>query len=260
MTAGGEPASSEPCRPAAGLRHRWTVAVGAFFFRNRNAAFPIIFALTVLLLRPRVLGGPAMDHLLVMCGAVVALLGEGVRLATIGFEYIERGGKEGKVYASRLVQGGIYAHTRNPMYLGNLMIAIGMAMATGAPAAYALIIPAFLCIYLAITSTEEAFLRNRFGREYEDYCARVPRFFPSLRGLRRTLSGMRYHWKRSLRQDLSTLVGLLLGLSLLPVWRTFFLHGFAAATTLAPRAFGFSGGILAGYWAVYWLKKHGRLQ
>ncbi len=260
MTAGdGEP-SSEPFRPAAGPLHRWTVAVGAFFFRNRNAVFPLVFALMVLLLRPRVLGSPAVDHWLVVCGAVVALLGEGVRLATIGFEYIERGGKEGKVYASRLVQGGIYAHTRNPMYLGNLMIAIGMTMATGAPAAYAVIIPAFLFIYLAITSTEEEFLRNQFGREYEDYCARVPRFFPSLRGLGRTLLGMRYNWKRSLRQDLSTLVGLLLGLSLLPVWRTFFLHGFAAANAIAPRAFGLSGGILAGYWAVYWLKKHGRLQ
>ena len=185
MTTGGpHPQSAQATAPAAGGRlRRLNVTAGNLFFRYRNTLFPVIFALTVLLFRPRVILNPALSRLLIVCGAVIAVVGEFVRLVTIGYEYIERGGKEGKVYASRLVQGGIYAHTRNPMYLGNLMIAIGMSMFTGAPAAYMLLIPVFLYIYQAITATEEGFLRNRFGQEYEAYCSSVPRFAPSFRGL-----------------------------------------------------------------------------
>ena len=51
-------------------------------------------------------------------GVFVSFLGLGVRAATIGFEYVVRGGRNRQVYADHLVQGGIYAHTRNPMYLG----------------------------------------------------------------------------------------------------------------------------------------------
>ena len=244
-----------------GRLNRWNIVAGNFFFRYRNTIFPISFALIVLLLRPRViLGHPALDRILVICGIVVALSGELVRLTTIGFEYIERGGKQGKVYASRLVQGGVYSLSRNPMYVGNALIAIGMSMVCGAPASYLIVIPAFLFIYQALVAAEESYLRGRFGREYDDYCARVNRYLPSLRSGLGGFSGMRYNWKQALRQDLSTLVGLLLGLSLFPLWRTFFLQGFDAAKTEALRAFGLALAVLIGYGIVYRLKKQRRLE
>ena len=46
-------------------------------------------------------------------------------MLTIGYEYIVRGGRQGKVYAEDLVQGGVFAHSRNPLYLGNLLIIVG---------------------------------------------------------------------------------------------------------------------------------------
>ena len=113
---------------------RWNIAVGNFFFKYRNALFPAMFVLVVLTLRPGIMfGNPSLDRLLAACGAVVALAGQLVRLATIGFEYIERGGRDRRVYASRLVQGGVYGLTRNPMYVGNGLIAIGLTMAAGSP-------------------------------------------------------------------------------------------------------------------------------
>ena len=239
---------------------RWNVAVGNFFFRSRNAIFPTIIALTVLLLRPTIiLGDPALDRLLTRAGAVLALAGEAVRLATIGFEYIERGGKQGKVYASKLVQGGVYALTRNPMYVGNGLIAIGVAMVTGTPGAYLVLIPLFLFIYQAIVAAEEAYLRPRFGRDYEEYCARVNRFLPSLGQAPNAFAGMRYNWKRALRQDLSTIIGLSFGLALLPFWRLMFLQGFDAAKQAAPLALLQSAVILAVYGALHRMKKRGQL-
>ena len=205
------------------------------------------------------LGNVVFDELLVSTGAVVALTGEAVRLVTIGYEYIERGGKEGKVYASHLVQGGMYGQVRNPMYVGNVLIAVGMSLFSGAPFAYFVAIPLFLFIYQAIIMTEEDYLHRQFGKEYEAYCARVPRFIPTFREGLRSFEGMWYNWKRALRQDLSTLTALLLGLSLLPIWRTFFLEGFAAAKRIVLRTAELSLLTLAAYVILVILKKQKRL-
>ena len=232
------------------------LAVGRWVFRHRNAVFPTIFVLVVLLVRPRVLFGDlALDRWLVAAGAVIALLGQAVRLLTIGFDYIERGGKDGKVWASKLVQGGIYAHTRNPMYLGNLLIATGMCVYTGAPAAYLFIIPLFAYFYNTIMIAEEAFLREKFGPEYAAYCGRVPRMLPSRRGIRQTFGNATYDWRRAIRKDLSTMTGLLLGLACLPLWRIYFLNGFHAAKAQAPVTLALAAAVLTLYVILHQLKK-----
>ena len=240
-------------------RRSSAVAIGNFFFRYRNGAFPAVFAVTVLTLRPAVLfGNPSADRLLIRLGILVAIAGGLIRLLTIGYDYIDRGGKNKQVYASRLVHGGVYGITRNPMYVGNLLIAIGMTMVTGAPLAYLLIIPLFLCIYLTIIAAEEAYLRQRFGRDYEAYCAQVNRFLPAVRRIPQSFSGLRYDWRRAIRKDLGTITGLLLGLILFPVWRIYFLQGFHAAKHEARGALLAAVGVLFGYWFLHALKKRGR--
>lgn len=246
--------------PTPSPPRRLNIGIGNFFFRYRNNVFPILFAAAVLVGRPQVvLGNAALDRVLIATGAVTALTGEAVRLITIGYEYIERGGKKGKVYASHLVQGGMYGLTRNPMYVGNVLIAVGISLFSGAPFAYFVVVPLFLFIYQAIVMTEENYLRGQFGKDYEDYCVRVPRFVPAFRGVRRAFGGMRYNWKRALRQDLSTIAALLLGLSLLPLWRKFFLRGFDAAKAIAFRTAVLSSLILACYAVLVVLKKQKRL-
>ena len=234
----------------------WNIAIGQWLFRYRNALFPIIFTLSpLILLRPRIIGNPTIDHALVMAGAVIALLGEGVRLLTIGLDYIDRGGKNKQVWASRLVQNGMYAHTRNPMYLGNILIAVGMCMASGSPAAYFFLIPLFIFGYQAIMVAEEAYLRQAFGAEYAAYCSRVPRLLPSFNGLRKTVANLGYNWRRAIRKDLGTITGLLAGLICWPVWRVYFLEGAGAAKARAPRALGWVLVVLAAYALLHQLKK-----
>ncbi|MFQ5682323.1 MAG: methyltransferase family protein [Candidatus Binatia bacterium] len=240
------------------LRH-WNVAVGNFVFRYRDGLIPAVFLLSVLAMRPRViLGSPVLTHILLVAGALVALTGECVRLITIGYDYIKRGGKNRQVYASRLVRGGIYAGTRNPMYLGNGLIAVGMTMYTGAPQAYVFLIPFFLFFYQAIIAAEEAYLRNKFGSEYDLYCSTVNRFMPSLNSIRHALSGMPYDWRRAIRKDFGTFTALLIGLFLTPVWRTYFLQGAVAAkeTALSVLVTVCIIGIL--YSALKYLKRHTR--
>ncbi len=81
---------------------------------------------------------------------------------------------------TELTQTGPYAYTRNPLYLGSMLIASGFALALLSwPIALVLAI-GFTAIYVPVISSEEHFLRTTFP-EYEDYCARVPRLLPRLR-------------------------------------------------------------------------------
>jgi protein-S-isoprenylcysteine O-methyltransferase Ste14 len=238
----------------------WNITIGNFFFRYRNALFPLVFVLGSLLLRPQVMFGRLMmDRILSVAGFVVALLGEAVRLITIGFQYIHRGGKDGKVYAGRLVCGGMYGVTRNPMYVGNGLISIGMTMLLGSPLGYLILIPFFLFVYQAIIAAEEAYLRDKFGSEYDDYALRVSRIIPSLSSISESFADMRFDWRRSIKKDLGTIASLTIGLNVVPVWRTYFLYDTGATKSAAVRAFWLILVIMIIYLVLLKLKRSNRL-
>ena len=239
---------------------RWLIAPGDFFFKNRNALFPAVILLVTLGMRPHVLWNDwPLDRRLGQLGVLAAVLGELTRLTTIGFEYIERGGKNKQVWASRLVQGGVYGLCRNPMYVGNILIVIGMCLLARAPVAFVTIVPLFFYIYAAIVATEENFLRKKFGKEFEGYCRQVPAFIPHFREFPSSFEGMRYNWKRAIRQDLSTFVGVLFGLGLVPYWRALHFNGWVEFQSQLPRAALVTGLILVFYGFVFSLKKSGKL-
>ncbi|WP_310621842.1 methyltransferase family protein [Flexibacterium corallicola] len=78
--------------------------------------------------------------------------------------------------ASALVTGGIYGITRNPMYLGMLLILVGWSIYLSSMAAFlALLIYVFYLNMFQIKPEEEA-LKKLFGKDYEDYCQRVRRW------------------------------------------------------------------------------------
>jgi protein-S-isoprenylcysteine O-methyltransferase Ste14 len=78
-----------------------------------------------------------------------------------------------------LATSGPYAYTRNPLYLGSLLIGIGFAVAARSWWVGVALIVMFFAIYLPVIRDEEAFLRQKFP-EFEEYARRVPRMFPKL--------------------------------------------------------------------------------
>jgi protein-S-isoprenylcysteine O-methyltransferase Ste14 len=141
-------------------------------------------------------GSERLDALLDTLGLVVALTGQVLRAAVIGYVYVVRGGKNRRVYAEELVTEGFFAHSRNPLYLGNLFVLLGLFLIHGNRWVLALGVPFFLLGYTAIVAAEEAYLRDKFGDAYAAYVRDVPRWLPRLRGLRRSLGGMRFNWRR----------------------------------------------------------------
>jgi protein-S-isoprenylcysteine O-methyltransferase Ste14 len=76
-----------------------------------------------------------------------------------------------------LTTTGPYAYTRNPLYLGSMLIAAGFALALLSwPVAFVLAI-GFLLIYVPVIASEERFLSATFPG-FEEYCRRVPRLLP----------------------------------------------------------------------------------
>jgi protein-S-isoprenylcysteine O-methyltransferase Ste14 len=168
------------------------IKLGNFFFHYRNGLFPLAYALLFVPSRPLL-----NDYRTALwTGLALALAGQTIRAITVGLDYIIRGGRARQVYAERLVQGGIFAHCRNPLYVGNYLILLGVGLAANSLLFFCVAIPFFTFAYWAIIAAEENFLRHKFGGEYEDYCRRVARFWPRFSGLGRTLSSMRFNWRR----------------------------------------------------------------
>jgi len=78
---------------------------------------------------------------------------------------------------------GPYAHTRNPLYLGSILIAAGFAVAMMSWPMALVLAGGFALIYVPVIASEEQFLRNTFAG-FDDYCRQVPRLFPRLTAAR----------------------------------------------------------------------------
>ena len=74
---------------------------------------------------------------------------------------------------------GPYAYTRNPLYLGSLILAAGFAVAARSWWIVAAMLAMFAAIYIPVIAGEERFLRHAFP-DYDDYARHVPRLLPRL--------------------------------------------------------------------------------
>lgn len=96
----------------------------------------------------------------------------------------------------RLATSGPYAHTRNPLYLGSLILAAGFAVAALSWWIAAGMAALFFAVYLPVIRGEEAYLREHFP-EFEEYCRQVPRLIPRFTAFRASDSGFSWalYWK-----------------------------------------------------------------
>src|ERR1035437_4603217 len=110
---------------------------------------------------------PTRGSLLV--GAPIAALGLALRAWAAGCLAKDR----------ELATGGPYAYTRNPLYIGTLLVAAGLVVASRNIGLAILFIAVFLLVYLPVIQLEEQHLRNLFP-EYAPYAGRVPALWPRL--------------------------------------------------------------------------------
>lgn len=219
------------------------IRIGDFFFKWRNQLFPLILLTLFLAVPPRatLFGSPLTDQTRDWMAGLVVLAGLVVRFATIGWAYIKRGGHQKKVHADTLVTAGYFGLCRNPLYLGNMLIYVGLFTLHGHPAVMALGITAFWGIYTSIIAAEEHFLRAKFGAAYIAYCRDVPRWWPVLSRHGAVTRGMRFSLGRALIKDYTTIFNTALSLIVLELLERYHTASHADFMT-SLRVFG---GVLA---------------
>jgi protein-S-isoprenylcysteine O-methyltransferase Ste14 len=213
---------AESSAPAAGGRPiaKTVTRLGGWLFRHRTA-LPLPIAAALLTLR---IGEAPPSVALLVGGLVVSGLGEWLRLW--GVRHIGAISRTRSDRLGPLVDTGPFARVRNPLYIGNVLLWVGLALT----ARLVWLAPAIVVLlgleYHAIVRWEEQLLEGRRGDEYRDYCARVPRWMPSsIRSERRkrteigrsataaavTLARDRYSWRDTLFSERGTLIAMAVG-------------------------------------------------
>lgn len=108
-----------------------------------------------------------------------------------------------------LATSGPYAYTRNPLYLGSLLIGIGFAVAARSWWVGVVLVVMFFAIYLPVIRDEESFLRQKFP-EFEEYARRVPRMLPRIVPARLDADGGGFSFELYLKhREYNALIGAL---------------------------------------------------
>ena len=144
-----------------------------FFFRNRSFT-PIPFALLIIYFA-------GANNSFRFMGFILLLTGETIRIWAVS--HAGSATRTRNVGAPSLCSSGPYAHSRNPLYVGNMLMYIGIVLIAGVPNGFFMVMVTtvfFLIQYTLIISLEEETLDTLFGNEYMDYKKNVPPIIPRL--------------------------------------------------------------------------------
>jgi protein-S-isoprenylcysteine O-methyltransferase Ste14 len=113
----------------------------------------------------------------------VAFVGLAIRCHVAGHAPARTSGRNtrGQV-ADRLNKTGMYSVVRNPLYVGNLFMWLGVGLFLHDALIVAVLVLVYWLYYERIVVAEEDFLRDRFGEEFTEWAARTPVFVPRLSG------------------------------------------------------------------------------
>ncbi len=240
----------------------WLVRIGDFFFKWRNIAFPVILVTLFVLFPPpaEYWGMHWIEDFKDIFAAFMIAAGLGFRSATIGWAYIKRGGLNKQVYADKLVIEGFFGMCRNPLYVGNMLIYTGIFILHGHPFVVVAGTALYWFIYESIITAEEYYLKNKFGQDYDAYCAKVPRWIPDFSRYRDSVKDMSFSFTRSIAKDYSTIFNACIAIAAIELieqyahypWPAFVLTAQIAAVPLSL--------MLVAVLVIKRLKKTGRLK
>jgi protein-S-isoprenylcysteine O-methyltransferase Ste14 len=147
----------------------------------KNLLFTLIVPGTVGVYLPLTIAAgsePATGVVFAIAAAVLAAGGSIYAWCVWDFATFGRGTPAPIDAPKKLVERGLYAYTRNPMYVGVLTVILGWTILYRVLplAGYMAVVGA--CFHAFTVLYEEPHLRGEFGRQYDDYCARVGRWLP----------------------------------------------------------------------------------
>ncbi len=228
------------------------VALGNFLFQHRNWFFPLFYVL-LFLPSPVLMANPTLAFLI---GVSISALGQITRGLTIGFVYIFRGGDANKqIHAAKLYTNGLMAHVRNPLYIGNILILLGMGIAANSILFLGLVFPIFVVFYQAIVLAEEQYLASQFGDSYQTYIKQIHRWIPNFDNLGKTFNEMEFSWKRAIKAEYNPTFLWIMGAFLIAIKQYLTLPEIYDIRTATPTFIGIFVLLLISYLTIRSMKK-----
>ncbi len=200
---------------------------GRFLIGRREwLIIPFVVAALTLLSPYRLLGGEGVDFWVDLLGMLLVFCGQVIRMLVAGYS-LKGTSARGRLEAGEaLVTWGLYAYTRNPLYLGNFLIGLGLCIIYGSLLLFPLYFLFFALQYWPIMVAEEQFLREQFGEEYEEYRRTVPRFLPTFKPNPYKFQPWgKFSWKRCLRREASTVGGWMVLAAVAEMWTDYLVEG-----------------------------------
>jgi len=146
----------------------------------------------------------------------VSLLGLGVRIMTVGYTPANTSGRNVKEQvADQLNTTGMYSIVRNPLYVGNFLMWLGIAMLTMNIWFVAAFVFMYWIYYERIIYAEEQYLIRKFGDHYTDWAAQTPCFIPRFKGY--VCPALKFSWKKVIKKEKNGLLALLLVFSVMDI-------------------------------------------
>ncbi len=182
---------------------------GGWLFRQRTwLPLPLVAAL---LLVPPPASAP--NESLWIIGALVVACGEAIRLWAV--HHIGAISRTRSDRLGPLVASGPFAHVRNPLYLGNILLWAGFTLAARLLWLLPVVLVLLALEYHAIVRWEEQLIARRIGPPYADYVALVPRWLPKLRTASRARPAAAFSWRQTIFSERGTLIAIAAGFLLL---------------------------------------------
>ena len=173
--------------------------IGNFFFKIRSfTPIPFIFALLYF-------AEPLWYT--VVIGVLFISTGELLRIWAVG--YAGASTRARTLGAARdLVTTGPYGYVRNPLYLGNFLLSLGVCLVANVYWLIAVLVVGYFFQYLPIIAIEESYLMESCGTVYQAYRDRVPRFVPQLHSYPEP-SPHDFSWTRAIKSEKRTLTAII---------------------------------------------------
>jgi len=202
---------------------------GDAFFRLRSYLPLLLAPAFVLSVRAGAEAGQGWRVSTEAAGFLISLAGFGIRVFTIGSAPAGTSGRGTRdPYAAQLNTSGAYSVVRHPLYLGNTLVAFGLALFTTTWFLPAIVVLASLLYHERICVREENFLEARFGEAFRDWAREVPALVPSFAHYRRPAG--RFCWKKVIGREFHALFVIGAGFLFLDALRHLFVTGHLAAS------------------------------
>jgi hypothetical protein len=155
---------------------------------------------------------------------LVSLAGLGLRFFTVGYAPRGTSGRNTRGQVAEVLNTtGMYSVVRNPLYLGNFIIWLGLALFVNVWWCTVIVILSFILFYERIIFAEEKFLREKFGAVFLDWAAATPAIIPRLKNWRPP--ELSFSWKSALNREYSSFFAAIASFTALALIRDSLQHG-----------------------------------